>query len=443
VSFRTILILINLAAILALLGFIAYRVVSLRRNPERHDPENLTPFYDDEVMEGAHLERALGVALIALVVILLGMVVYFVREPFRSAEASGAFKDRSIERGAVLFASEQSEEYNSTVSLGCANCHGVDGQGGSAPAIVKSVDPRCDAQQSVDDDLAEDQPYCLPTQVAWEAPSLELASLRYSRAQLTQIITYGRPGTPMPAWGVISGRGSLNAQSVQDLVNYVESIGTTSDKAKAGADRDMEALAETLGEPGVAAAADAWVAQATVALAEAQADVDVRGPNAPLGAVNEETGAASTTAGQYLEFTQEDLEAATEWRQTVERASDGQLLFMNNCARCHTRGWSSFVPSDPTATSQGLMGGGAYGPSLRNGRVNTQFSPPNGEAELFAWISEGVEANAGYGANGISSGRMPHFGSVLTKEQICEIMAYERNVDDPPLTTANDADCVA
>ena len=48
-----------------------------------------------------------------------------------------------------------------------------------------------------------------------------------------------------------------------------------------------------------------------------------------------------------------------------------------------------------------------------------------GEAELFAWISEGVEANAGYGIRGISSGRMPHFGAVLTKTQIEAIMAAE------------------
>lgn len=442
-SFRTILILINVVAIAALLGFILYRVVSLRRNPERTKPENLTPFYDDEVMEGAHLERALGVALIALVVILLGMVVYFVREPFRSAEASGGFRDRSIERGAVLFAGTQSEAYNSTVSLQCARCHGVDGEGGSATFIVKSVDPRCDPQQVVDATLAEEQPYCLPKQVAWAAPNLQLASLRYSREQLTNIISYGRPGTPMPAWGVISGRGSLNAQSVKDLVNYVESIGTTSDKAKAGATKDMEAFAKTLADPEVVAAADAWVAQATAAVAAAQADVAAEGPNAPLGAVNKDTDTSATTTGQYLEYTQEDLAAATEWRQTVQSASDGQMLFMGNCARCHTRGWSYFVPSDPTATSQGRMGGGAYGPNLRNGDVNTQFSPPNGDAELFAWISEGVEANAGYGARGISSGRMPHFGSVLDKDQICQIMAYERNIDSPPASTANDKDCVA
>jgi len=72
------------------------------------------------------------------------------------------------------------------------------------------------------------------------------------------------------------------------------------------------------------------------------------------------------------------------------------------------------------------MGGGAYGPNLTGGDVNNQFPPPNGESELFGWISIGVPANQQYGIRGISSGRMPHFGAVLTKEQIEAIMAYER-----------------
>ena len=39
-----------------------------------------------------------------------------------------------------------------------------------------------------------------------------------------------------------------------------------------------------------------------------------------------------------------------------------------------------------------------------------------------------MPANEPYGIRGISSGRMPHFGAVLTKDQIDEIMAYERSL---------------
>ena len=113
----------------------------------------------------------------------------------------------------------------------------------------------------------------------------------------------------------------------------------------------------------------------------------------------------------------------------MQLATDGQILFQNNCARCHTRGWSYFDPNEPLSNPlPSAMGSGAYGPNLTNGDVDRQFPPPNGESELFSWISIGVPANQGYGIRGISSGRMPHFGAVLTKSQIEAIMAYERSL---------------
>ena len=100
-SFRTILIIFNLLLIAGFLGFVIDRVVSLRRNPEPKQPDNLTPFFEDDVLEGAHLERALGVALIALVIAVIGLLAYFIWEPFRAADADDGFKDQSIERGAA------------------------------------------------------------------------------------------------------------------------------------------------------------------------------------------------------------------------------------------------------------------------------------------------------------------------------------------------------
>jgi mono/diheme cytochrome c family protein len=424
-SFRTILILFNVVLIAGFLGFVAYRIVSLRRNPEPKRPDNLTPFFEDDVLEGAHLERALGVALIALVVVVIGLLAYFIWEPFRAADAKEGFKDRSIERGAVLFANSQSEVYDSTKSLLCAGCHGVDGGGGSAAFVVKSEDPRCDPNQTVNQDLADKQPYCLPQQVAWAAPNLQVASLKYSRAQLTQIITYGRPGTPMPAWGVASGKGALQQQSIQDLVNYVESLATTPTKAQAAATKELRDCGgraacvgrDTLDQPAVQAAAEKWVVDSRAGLDEAQALL--------AGA----TGDDVATYTKLVQQKQETLQVAQDWLETTRSASDGQLLFMNNCARCHTRGWSYFDPTDPSANpAPGIMGGGAYGPNLTGGDVNNQFPPPSGESELFGWISIGVPVNQQYGIRGISSGRMPHFGATLSKAQIEEIMAYERSL---------------
>ncbi len=149
-SFRTILILFNAALIVGFLAFLAFRVLRLKYNKER-TPENLTPFFDDEVLEGAHLERVLGVALIALVVVVLGLLAYFIWEPFRQTAAATGFHERSVERGATLFANDQSPAYDSTKSLLCATCHGTDGGGGTAPFTVQSSDPRCDPTAKVTD----------------------------------------------------------------------------------------------------------------------------------------------------------------------------------------------------------------------------------------------------------------------------------------------------
>jgi mono/diheme cytochrome c family protein len=426
-SFRTVLILFNAALIAGFLGFVAFRVIRVKYNKER-SPENLTPFFDDDVLEGAHLERVLGVALIALVVVVVGLLAYFIWEPFRETASATDFHERSVERGATLFANSQSKAYDSTVSLLCADCHGVNGGGGTAKFVVQSDDPRCDPTAKVDENTPA---YCLPHQVAWAAPSLQFAPLRYSRAQLTQIITYGRPGTPMPAWGVASGKGALQEQSIQDLVNYVESIATTSSKAQAadaaetqscGADDKVNNRAACVGRkqlqnPATQAAADKWVVDARADVAAAQAELDAAGP----------TEVANLT--KVLQQKQEVLQAAEGWQQATRSATDGEILFMNNCARCHTRGWSYFDATNPEANPPpGIMGGGAYGPNLTGGDVNNQFPPPSGEAQLLEWISIGVPANDQYGNRGISSGRMPHFGAVLSKDAIEAIMAYERSL---------------
>ena len=39
-----------------------------------------------------------------------------------------------------------------------------------------------------------------------------------------------------------------------------------------------------------------------------------------------------------------------------------------------------------------------------------------------------IGANKGYGVRGISSGRMAHFGNLLTAEQIKAIVDYERKL---------------
>ena len=108
---------------------------------------------------------------------------------------------------------------------------------------------------------------------------------------------------------------------------------------------------------------------------------------------------------------------------------DGELLFQLQCARCHTKNWSFYDPANPgPGPLPGPQGGGAYGPNLTGGDTVRQFAGPKGVQDQIDWVTSGKPANELYGTRGISSGRMPHFGSVLTKEQIQAIVDYERGL---------------
>jgi mono/diheme cytochrome c family protein len=107
-----------------------------------------------------------------------------------------------------------------------------------------------------------------------------------------------------------------------------------------------------------------------------------------------------------------------------EAASIGEALFNSDlgagaysCARCHTLGWSYDQP--------GVSGQGAFGWNLTGGSVNSHFAD---DEQLVAFLKNGSEFGRLYGLNGQGSGRMPGFGSLLTDEQIREIVEYVRSL---------------
>jgi mono/diheme cytochrome c family protein len=408
-SLRTSLIVLNAVAFAVIAGIILWRVFSVRRNPEQ-TPQNKAEFLPDEELEGRRLERVLGWSLVFAIIVAISLPLYFLVEPERQVSAEDAFLERSIERGAVLFASSQSPGYDATTSLLCANCHGVDGEGGSAPFVLQPEADKCLEEQNQGN---PDVPECLPKQVSWAAPALNTANLRFDDEQLTQIITYGRPGTPMPAWGVVSGKGVLNEQSVNDLVNYIKSIQISPKEAVA---ISTEAVPEyRQGARDVASNAEQTLADAQAALTEAQGD-----PNT--------TAAELATAEEDVATAQAELERANAYEAEVATLSDGAILFRVNCARCHTKGWSYYDPTRLDVPEPAPQGSGAYGPNLRDGSELLQFPGETGEQNQFDWVALGVPANEQYGVRGISSGRMPHFGRQLTEEQIQQIVAYERSL---------------
>ena len=412
-SFRLSLVILNVVAIGALVGVVTWRVMSLRRNPERA-PANVETFLADEDLEGRRLERVLGWALIMAVVMVVALIAYFLIEPFRSDAAKDVFHEDSVERGAVLYANKASEEYNAEFSLLCADCHGVDGKGGVAQQVLQQEADECGREENQGN---ADVPECLPVQVQWKAPDLTLAPLRYTRAQLIEIITYGRPGTPMPAWGVKSGKGSKNEQSIEDLVNYLYSIQTTPEKAKEQAAEAVERYRESGAEV---------VERAEGALEDAQATL-------AEGAENPDFDADEITKLEdKVALAEANVQEALAFQAETEALSDGAILFRLNCARCHTKGWSYYEtqPERTDLPDPPAQGSGAYGPALTEESLSLQFPGQAGAESQYQWVALGVEKNNQYGVRGISSGRMPHFGQVLTREQIEAIIEYERGLPE-------------
>ncbi len=121
----------------------------------------------------------------------------------------------------------------------------------------------------------------------------------------------------------------------------------------------------------------------------------------------------------YIESIQLDPEEVRE-RNLAEFGTDGEKLFDGFCSRCHTEGWSIGEP--------GVIAGGAYGPSLRDGATLRQFPDEKLHVEF---ITEGAEYAEPYGLRGLGGdegGGMPGFGKMLTKEQIKAIVDYERSL---------------
>ena len=225
-SVREALIFLNLFAIGVILAIIAYRVLSVRRNPDRAEPQNLTPFAEDATLETTRLERVLRWALICSTVLAVGLPLYWILEPSRQEAEEKGFEHRAEERGATLYANDQMEAYDSAKSLACATCHGVEGEGGSAPFTLPASQTGTGR----------------PVQVIWKAPALNTVLSRFTPDQVTQILNYGRPGTPMAAWGV-EGGGPKGEQAISDIVAYLDSIQLGDDGAQQQVLDNIKALA--------------------------------------------------------------------------------------------------------------------------------------------------------------------------------------------------------
>ena len=361
-------------AVISVIAFVWYVAVNVRAGRNEIDSEvelapNRLPPVPDEVLEGPRLTQSLMWGFVLLIVCAVGIPLYWLAEPSRMEGAIEMFDDTFITRGSRLFAPTADGGYN------CAGCHGEGGVGGIAPRFTLS---------DGDDKFVAG--------VLWYAPALNTVLLRFSEEEVRQILIYGRPGTPMPAWGT-EGGGPLTSQQIDELVRYLKSIQIPYEDAQ----KEVEvALRKALdlpdGEP-----------------------IDYKDPATGKALFNLGLGdnsAAGTASGAY------------------------------SCARCHTKG-ASIQPGSEEPLGADLSdfvgfpdGSGALGFSLRYPIVPRQFLTM---PDLVDFLKKGSVTNLLYGQRGQGSGRMPGFGDnpntleeqsdgMFTADMLAAIAVYEANL---------------
>jgi mono/diheme cytochrome c family protein len=309
---------------------------------------NRKPYYDDETLEGPRLERMQLLGLLLLALIVVALPLYWVLEPDRQAGAREGLQERLAGWGEDLFQTTANHGFN------CAGCHGgMNAVGGSASYTL--TDPSTGEVKSV----------------TWLAPALNTVFYRFSEDEIRYILTYGRPGSPMPAWG-LAGGGPMNDQQIQTLIEYLKTIQIPRE----------DCSAEEAGDP---------LCESGHLPTEEQQAIDDR-------------------AHQLVD--EGTYESYGEALFNMDLASGAY-----SCARCHTEGFSYGNP--------GVPGQGAFGWNLTGGSENSRF--PN-EADHIEFVQTGSEEGVGYAPQAQGTGRMPAFGNLLTDEQIEAIVEYERGL---------------
>ncbi|MBG02309.1 MAG: hypothetical protein CL470_08575 [Acidimicrobiaceae bacterium] len=395
-------------------GFAVYVLFNLSKGRKEIGAEielapNRKPYYDDDTLETRRLDIALAGGVAVLIIIALALPLYWLGEPGRQ-QGFDEFTE-------TVFASRGGEAYEEL----CAQCHGAGGVGGQAAFTVLDEQGRYIAS------------------VNWTAPALNNIMYRFSIEEVTHILNYGRPQSPMPAWGAPGG-GPLTSQQLETIVEYLSVIQLTPEQM---AEEVQEGLRESVlleVRNQNSGASESELQEAFNLLYTGLGDaINIEAAlqqdaEADASDIEEAEDAVELLLDEYL------VELAT-----LNAQKYGEYLFNNPagagsyaCARCHTAGssWNANEILQANPSLVGLVnpevpGGGGFGPSLIG--VESQFTSATSQSQF---ISQGCEANLQYGMNGVCepSGQMPGFGynatdlegSTLSLEQIDAIVEYER-----------------
>ncbi|MCB1030707.1 MAG: c-type cytochrome, partial [Acidimicrobiales bacterium] len=199
--------------VIAMLIAVVYAWANLRQSRPEVGSEielaaNRKPYLSDEELEGKKLDRTLSLGLLGLFILGVGLPLYWLAEPGRQEGATQRINDEFVKRGAAMFDTTENGGYN------CAFCHGTNGVGGVTPYTITDSEGR------------------FVKQVDWQGPALNTIFLRYTRDEVRYILEYGRPFSPMPAWGAAGG-GPLTSQKLQELMDYMVTFQITAEEAQA------------------------------------------------------------------------------------------------------------------------------------------------------------------------------------------------------------------
>lgn len=427
-------------AVVAIVGFAIYLIYNVmwagrgERGSEVELAPNRKPYLSDEELETSKLDLALVSGLVTLVIIGVALPLYWLGEPGR--------QDGYVDHTRNQFTSRGFEQFEER----CASCHGGGGLGGTTST-------------SVTDDAGN-----FVAAIEWEVPALTTALYRFSEEEVRHILDYGRPPTPMQAWGAPGG-GPLTTQQVDELIQYIQSI-----------QLDPEEVQDEVW--------DGLILQVRDDVLVAEPDVSDRLDAAKdaVSAAGADEAAAEAAARELATVEELIRERSEQYLRNLAQPDRGELLFNNGiygCARCHTPrdSWRFTGPEQvdgegPVVLARGseeeatevarlgssipanISGGGAFGPNLTNGATLRQFDTAEGHE---GFVTIGAQEGVGYGnfGQGDGGGQMPAFGmcvgdrdsgdrspihgfctlengsvrpGMLTAEQIADIVAYERGL---------------
>jgi mono/diheme cytochrome c family protein len=391
-----------LLLLLAVIIGVVYVFVTIRQSKAEVGSEielapNRKPYYDDEELEGRKLDRTLSFGLLGLFIIGIGLPLYWLQEPGRQEGAKDRISDEFISRGAAMFDTTENGGYN------CAFCHGKEGVGGATPYTLTDSQGR------------------FIKSVTWQGPALNTVFLRYSRDEVRYILEYGRPFSPMPAWGSAGG-GPLTEQKLQELMDYIETFQLSPKESQEAVTAQLEVMMQKKDATCVAAKTDeaksALTGDDLASFDDSKVDVSDCPP------LYKSEGEALFNMGY----------------------DDGFAGGAYSCGRCHTKGWSY--------GEKAADGSGAFGPPL--GNVLQQFPGATlGPKDQTDFVCTGSDQGVRYGQTCQGTGRMPGFcitpgykinplngevgiepkdtgtaeqGAMFTQEQVRKIVEYERSL---------------